>query len=176
MKKDFVMPILVLALICLVISGALALTNNVTEPIIADAAAGREDAARYEIIPQADSFDEIVGTDGLAAPVRQVYEATKNGERVGYIFMVTESGYGGDVKIICGINNEGRLIRSKVLEHSETKGLGSKIEEDWFTLQFDGTDSSFRDIDAISGATKSTNAYVNAIRHAFDAYEVINNR
>ena len=37
-KKDFVMPILVLTLICLVITAILAVTNNYTQPVIEKAA------------------------------------------------------------------------------------------------------------------------------------------
>ena len=170
MKNDFVMPILVLTLICLVISGALAFTNSVTAPIIEEAAAVREREARSEMIPEADGFDELTGIEGLPLSIMEVYKTTNN---VGYIFMVTTSGYGGDVKIICGIDSDGRLIRSKVLEHAETKGLGSRIEEAWFAEQFDGKDSEFRDVDAISGATISTNAYISAIRDAFTAFGLI---
>ena len=175
MKNDFVMPILVLALICVVISGALAFTNSVTEPIIKEAAAVREAEARSEIIPEADSFEDMPDIAGLPATVREVFRAKNDSGDIGYIFMVTTSGYGGDIKIICGIDNEGRLIHSKVLDHSETKGLGSRITEGWFALQFDGKESGFQDVDAISGATKSTNAYASAIRDAFEAFGVIEN-
>ena len=56
-KNDFVMPILVLSLICLVITALLALTNSATEPVITQAALERAEAARTEIIPEADGFE-----------------------------------------------------------------------------------------------------------------------
>ena len=171
MKKDFVAPILVLTLICLVISGALAFTNSITEPVIVSAAAEREEAARYEMIPEADGF-KIIEAGGLPSTIREVYGST-NG--VGYIFMISTSGYGGDIVIICGMDTDGRLIHSKALELSETKGLGARIAEAPFADQFDGADSSLGGIAAITGATISSTAYINAIRDAFTAFEIIRN-
>ena len=58
-KKDFVMPIAVLTIICLVITALLALTNSATEPVIRQSALERAEAARAEIIPDADGFELI---------------------------------------------------------------------------------------------------------------------
>ena len=46
--KDFVMPIAVLTVICLVISAALAMTNMVTAPIIEETSRRNAEAARKE--------------------------------------------------------------------------------------------------------------------------------
>lgn len=170
MKKDFVAPILVLSLICLVISGALAFTNSVTEPVIASAAAEREEAARHEMIPDATDFETITA-DGLPATIKEVYRST-NG--VGYIFKMLTSGYGGDIIIMCAINPEGKIIQSRALEPlSETKGLGAKVAEAPFANQFSGADSRLEGVSAISGATISSTAYINAIKDAFSAFEIV---
>ena len=170
MKKDFVAPILVLTLICLVISGALAFTNSVTEPVIADAAAEREETARREIIPEADDF-EIIAAEGLPSTVREVYKSTND---VGYIFMITTNGYGGDMKIVCGITTDGRLISCRASDvQNETKGLGARVADAPFAGQFDGKDSNLEGVAAITGATISSTAYINAIKDAFVAFELI---
>ena len=57
--NDFVKPILVLALICLVMSATLALINSVTRPIIEDTEAQIAEAARMEVLPEADGFKEM---------------------------------------------------------------------------------------------------------------------
>ena len=179
MKKDFVMPMLVLSLICLVISGVLAFTNSVTEPIIVRAAAEREEEALHETIPEADDFERIAAEDlkmadgnGIPASIREVYRTTND---AGYVFVVVAGGgYGGDIKIMCGISPGGRIIRSKVLEHAETKGIGSKITESPFNSQFEGIDSSAIDsVDAITNATKSSVAYIGAIRDVLEMFEII---
>ncbi|NLT14257.1 MAG: FMN-binding protein [Clostridiales bacterium] len=169
MKKEFVLPILVLTLICLFISAALAITNNFTGPVIAKAAADRAEAARSEVIPEADSF-ELLQVEGLPQTVREVYKTTNN---AGYVFMLTVSGYGGDINIICGIAPDGTIISAKTLAHTETKGMGSKITEEPFAGQFPGKDASLEGVDAISGATISSRAYINAVKDAVAAYEIV---
>lgn len=167
-KKDFVLPVIVLTAICLVISAALALTNRVTEPIIIEAALLRAEAARVEVLPAADSF-ELMDLTGLPETVTEVYEAT-NG--VGYVFMITTTGYGGDLELICGIDADGNITATKTLAHAETAGLGSKVTEDDFKNQFSGKNSSMEGVSAISGATISSLAYINAIKDAFTAFEI----
>jgi electron transport complex protein RnfG len=167
MKKDFVLPIVALTLICLIISAALAFTNSFTEPVIAKAAAERAEAARSEVIPGAAGF-ELMQVDGLPATVKEVYRTTNN---VGYVFMITASGYGGDIKLICGIDTDGKLIMTKTLAQAETKGMGSKITEDAFAGQFPGKDSTLEGVDAIAGATISSKAYIGAVKDAFTAFE-----
>ena len=167
-RKDFIAPIVVLALICLVISAALAYTNSVTEPIIEQDALDRAEAARIEVMPEADSF-ELMDLTGLPETITDVYKAT-NG--VGYVFMITAQGYGGDMDLICGIDSDGKITACKTLAHSETAGLGSKTAGEEFRSQFIGKDSSLDGVSAISGATISSTAYINAINDAFTAYEI----
>lgn len=169
MKKDFVLPIVVLTLICLFISAALAVTNSFTSPVITQAAAQRAEAARSEVIPAADGF-ELLAIEGLPKTVTEVY-STKN--NVGFVFMITASGYGGDIRLICGIGPDGNIIATKTLAHTETKGMGSKITEDGFAGQFPGEDSALSGVDIISGATISSKAYINAIKDAFTAFDLV---
>ncbi len=169
MKKDFVIPVVVLALICLVISAALAFTNSVTEPVIAAAAAARAEAAEKEVIPDATGFEKL-DVDGLPASVAEVYTTAND---VGYIFMLTTRGYGGDIKIICAIRPDGTVITCRTLEQTETKGLGSRIAEPSFEEQFTGAGAPLDGVEAITGATISSSAYINAVRDAFTAFELV---
>ena len=168
-KKDFVMPIVVLGVICLVITALLAVTNNFTQPVITEAAAQRAQEARSEIIPQADGFEQME-VEGLPSTVKEVYATTND---CGYIFMITTMGYGGDMDLICGIDNEGKIIAVKTLKHSETKGMGSRTAEEPFRSQFTGKDASLEGVDAITGATISSTAYISAIRDAFTAFDIL---
>ena len=168
-KKDFVMPIVVLTAICLVITALLAVTHSFTSSVIAKAAQERAEAARAEIIPEADGF-ELVETEGLPATVEEVYKATND---TGYIFMLSTIGYGGEMKLICGIDNDGKIINVKTLEHKETKGMGSKTAEDPFRSQFVGKDENLKGVDSITGATISSKAYLGAIADAFTAFNIV---
>ena len=169
MKKDFIQPILVLTLISLFISGLLAFGNSVTEPIIVRAAAERAENARKEIIPDADEF-VLIETEKLPASVTEVY-GTTNG--VGYVFMITSpGGYGGDIKLICGIDPDGKLIGSAVLDHKETQGLGTVVLDR--AGVYEGMDKTLAaTVDAISGATITSRSHQNGILDAFEAFDII---
>ena len=168
-KKDFVMPVVVLTVICIVISAALAVTNHLTADVIAQGAAERAEAARAEIIPEATGF-ELVEIEGLPDTVTEVYKTSND---VGYVFMLSATGYGGKMSIICGIDNDGCIIAVKTLSHSETKGMGSKTADEPFRSQFVGKDSKLEGVEAISGTTISSKAYLGAIADAFTAFNMV---
>lgn len=165
---DFVLPIVVLVLICAVMSGLLAVTNNITAPIIDEAERAANEAARLEVMPNADGFEEVA-VEGLPASVTGVYRAT-NG--AGYVFSLTTTGYGGKntLKMTVGIDMDGKITDTKVLSHKETAGLGSKVTTDAFRSQFPGKDAGLDGVDNITGATFSSNYYRAAIADAYTAY------
>ena len=169
-NKQFA-TIAVLLLICIVASALLAYTNSGTAPIIAAAEEEAARQARIAVLPEADDFEEIQ-VDGLPDSITQVYRSTND---VGYVFMITSDGYGGrdTLNMICGIDSEGHITDTQVLSHEETVGLGSKITGDDFRSQFVGKDASLEGVDIISGATFSSNYYINAIRDAFTAYDLV---
>lgn len=168
MKKDFIQPIVVLMSICMFIAATLAVTNNFTAPVIKQAAAARAEAARNEIIPEASGF-ELMEPSGLPETIAEVYKTTND---VGYVFIIRAIGYGGDMDIICGIDNDGNIIACKTLAHRETKGLGSKMTEEPFESQFIGKNQVLEGVSIISGATISSQAYIGAINDALAAYAI----
>lgn len=166
--NDFGKPILVLTLISLVISAALAFTDSKTAPIITATEKAKAEAARMEVLPEADAFVPL-SLEGLPASVTEVFRA-ENG--AGFVFMLSTKGYGGEIKLICGIDGAGTLVATSTLSQSETQGLGTKITLPGFTDQFVGKDAGLEGVDTISGATISSKAYIKAIQDAFIAYEL----
>ena len=169
MKDDFAKPVAVLTLICLVVAGALAATNAATEPIITAAAAERAEQARREAVPGASGFTEL-SLDGFPNTVKEAYASDND---AGYVFTVAAKGYGGDITVICSIGGDGKLMSSSVLSHSETSGIGTRILDPQFSGTFAGADSRLEGVSAITGATISSKAYINAIRDAFAAFDLI---
>ena len=173
---DFVAPIVVLVLICAVMSGLLAATNNITAPIIEEAEIAANTAARKEVLSAADSFVKVEDVTGLPNAVTEVYKAA-NG--AGYTFSIVAQGYGGKgtLKMAVGVDMDGRITGVKVLDHKETAGLGSKITTDAFQSQFPGQDANYvsdiKNIDTISGATKSSNYFRLALTYAFEAFQMM---
>ncbi len=167
--NEIVKPIVVLTVICLVVTALLAYVNLVTSPIISESEKEAAAQARMEVLSEADSFD-VVDAE-LPEGVTEAYRAS-NG--TGYVFMLTTKGYGGDMKLICGIKSDGTIEQCKTLSHNETSGLGSKTAEDPYRTQYNGkTADTYTEVDAITGATISSNAYQKAIKSAFEAYEIV---
>lgn len=168
--KEIIKPILVLTCICLVVTALLAYVNTVTAPIIADAEQKAAEQAMTEVLGDADSFNRLDVKD-LPERVTEVYSA-QNG--TGYVFMLVTKGYGGDMRLICGIKSDGTIEACKTLSHSETSGLGSKTAEDPYRNQYCGKSAdTLGEVDSISGATISSTAYMNAIKDAFTAFEAV---
>lgn len=172
-KADFVQPILVLTLICLITSFVLAYVNNITAPIIEKTENEIAEAARAEVLPEADGFTKLEAALPEGSFVTEAYEAN-NG--AGYVFMISCNGYGGSgtMKLICGIDADGSIVATKTLSHKETAGMGSKTADPEYRSQFVGkTADTVGDVDVITGATFSSNYYVEGIRSALEAYELV---
>ena len=89
------------------------------------------------------------------------------------ITVTTHEAYGGDITLTMGIDNSGTLNGISILSISETPGLGMRAEEvlkpqfagknvTEFTYTKTGAVSEDQ-VDAISGATITTNAVTNAV-------------
>ena len=166
--NDLLKPVVVLTAICLVVSGLLGLTNSITAPIIEENARLAADAARIELLPEATTGFEMV--EGVEMDgVTEVYKAL-NGS--GYTVTAFGKGYGGNVELMFAFDADGKVVNLKVLSHSETAGLGSKIENPEFLAPFVGATDELKekDIDMIGGATISSNAALTAANNARKAF------
>ena len=168
MFKEFAMPPLVLTVIAAVVTGALVATESVTTPIIEQQAAAAADAARAVVLPSADSFTQVT-VDEMPEGGVDIYEAN-NG--TGYVVTAQSKGYGGMLKVMVGIDSNGLISGTEVLENNETQGLGSKVSEHAFMDQYIGKDSTLEGIETISGTTISSNAFSKAVQNAYQVYGV----
>lgn len=131
----------------------------------------------YNNQPQLDSVLLDTGS-GRTLPV---YRARLNGVATAAVLTVIEpGGFVGPVRLMVGIDADGRVLGVRVAEHSETPGIGDAIEADkstWlgvfagrslddppqalWTVTVDGGH-----FDAIAGATVSSRAVVVGVRRA----------
>jgi len=164
-------PIVVLCVMCIVVTGALAATNQATAPVIEEATRVAQENARKELLPDAEGFTKV---DVQAENVSDVYVAD-NG--VGAVITCTGKGYGGTITVMVAFNPDDTVKQIKITEQSETAGLGAKISTDKvFQDSFSGLpaeDFTVSDISAISGATISSKAVTAAVNAAIDAYNMI---
>ena len=167
--EALVKPVIVLTVICIVVSGLLAVTNGVTAPIIKANTEATANAARVEILPEADSFTKLDYTDADGI-ITEVY-AADNG--AGYVISGSGKGYGGALPVMVGISADGTITMIKVMDNDETPGVGKKTQEASFTDQFTGKDETLDGVTTISGATISSTAVLNVVEHAFVAYNTV---
>jgi len=166
-------PIVVLCVICIVMTGALAATNSVTAPIIEAATIAAQNAARTELLPEADSFTKV---EGLA--VENVVEAYTANNGTGTVVTSTSKGYGGTMTVMVAFTPEGTIKQIKVTQQGETQGIGSKVAGDAsFWTRYEGLEAKElvlgTDVDALSGATVSSKALTNAVNAAIAGYNAI---
>lgn len=176
-----------LTIICVVAGAILAGVNRLTaSPIALGKAAALQEAIR-EVVPEFDNIPTeeyymAVTGDGDSL---KVYPAKMKGELVGAaIESNTKKGFSGEIRVIAGFDNHGKLLNYRVLQHAETPGLGAKMEE-WFredknkqnVIGRNLTDGDLKvtkdggDVDAITAATISSRAFLNAINRAHSAFK-----
>ncbi|MFI3241259.1 MAG: RnfABCDGE type electron transport complex subunit G [Alphaproteobacteria bacterium] len=111
----------------------------------------------------------------------ELYPA-KKGEKIVGVAVKTYSkkGYGGQLNLIVGFFVDGRINKFKLLSNKETPGLGTKVEEDKFMGALNGFNPRYGDlrvtqdggdIDAVSAATISSRAVLEAIEKAYSVYQ-----
>jgi electron transport complex protein RnfG len=184
--SDLLKPTISLFLICLIVSAALAFTYAGTKDIIADRARLDAENARREVLAEADRFEALENIDSITSKrqelniVKEAYKAFKGDSVIGHVFVVYSKGYGGDIQITVGVNNDGKITGVKIGENNETPGLGSKASEEPFKSQFEnvtpqgplklvkGKRAEPGEIDAISGATVTSKAVVRGVQAAVD--------
>ena len=69
-----------------------------------------------------------------------VYQATKHGQVTAVVFEVSENGYSGVIRSLMAVSRDGIILGVRIVSHSETPGLGDKVEivKDKWVLGFDG--------------------------------------
>jgi Na+-translocating ferredoxin:NAD+ oxidoreductase subunit G len=124
-------PVL-LGAVALLASMALSVAASSTHDPIAAAEAADMKASLAQVLPEgfADNdlltdVKDIAGDDG--APVK-VHVARQGGKAVGAVYQVIGKGYGGAIMILMAVDAQGTVLGVRVLKHTETPGLGDKIE------------------------------------------------
>lgn len=95
----------------------------------------------------------------------------QRGDQTSYLSLGKAQGYGGPMLLAIELDEQGRIITTRLLEHKETPGFINRFDEPNFYHQFDKRllNQNFRldiDIDGLSGATLSSLGLTNGIREA----------
>ena len=179
LQSSFKNMVLSLVIIAVVAAGLLAGVYILTLDTINAQKANKQQQAILAVLPQGVQIAEPEQVNGLT-----VYRATLNGEPAGAAVQSEADGFGGPQKIMIGFDAEGRIINYEILEHQETPGLGDHIVE-WFKnadkpgqniigREATGTfvvSKDGGDVDAITAATISSRAFLQAVNKAYAAFK-----
>jgi Na+-translocating ferredoxin:NAD+ oxidoreductase subunit G len=152
----------ILALICVVAAGLLAIVNKLTGPKIIAAAQAEEQAALKEVMPLAVKFNAVKSDADKEVLYYKAFDNQK--KLVGFVFKASGKGYSSVIETLAGIFPDGRISAIKIISLNETPGLGMRVTEDKFTNQFNRQDSlDLSGVQAITGATISSRAVMNSV-------------
>lgn len=182
-----------LAVVAAGVAAAVALAVVATRARIERNPAARELGVLATLLP-AGSYDNQPAGDridvtdaallGSAEPL-PVYRARMAGQPVAAILtVVARQGYVGPIRLLVSIGIDGQVLGVRAVAHQETPGLGDRIDAaksswiDGFTGRSLGDPAAARwalrrdggDFDAITGATVTSRAVVDAVRHAAEYF------
>ena len=182
--KGMIKDALILFAITLIAGLMLGVVNDITkEPIARQEQKAKTeacqnvfaDAASFEKQEMEDATQALADAGLTGADIDELMAAKDaSGSLLGYVITVTDhEGYGGDIQFSMGVTTDGVLNGISLLSISETAGLGMRAGEvlvpqfenkdvDRFTYTKTGPTAD-SEIDAISGATITTNAVVNGV-------------
>ena len=166
MKKN-IKNLCIFICICTVITLLLATTNYFTAPIIEQNQNASANKALLEVMPNGKSF-ETVDISKLTLP-STVTEAYKETSGQGYVIKLVTSGYGSDMVIMCGVSTDGVVTGAVCLSSNETLSKEKTYGENFASKDAAGVES----VDTITGATKTTEAYKNAVKDALNSVIIL---
>ena len=184
--------ILVLVCVSLVMGGLLAWVNHATEgPIALQAekalALGIKTVMGGEklTVVSNDTIRQIMDGKEAVFVVHQTQDSRKR--PLGVAIESTTMGFGGDLKVLVGFDEEGKVLGYTILQHAETPGLGAKADK-WFLEGAKGNiigkcpgekplqvSKDGGDVDAITASTITSRAFLLAVNQAYEAYVQSNN-
>lgn len=186
-ESNFKNMVVTLFLVTFLAAAALGFVYDLTKGAIKEQKMRAQSEAIEQVLPEFDKLGEtfkipVSGSEDTLI----LFPAYEDGRLVGVaVRTFTNNGFNGYISIMAGINSSGNFSGYKVLEHSETPGLGSKMTE-WFKNREKPEQSVIGknpeshdfevkkdggDIDAITASTITSRAFLDALERAYDAYE-----
>lgn len=192
-KSGFMKDALILFAITLISGVCLGFVYDVTKGPIEQATIASNNATYREVLAAAESFEDMDGSETRIAEtaeeiaglgyggvaIESVLEGKDaGGTVVGYVInSLSNDSYGGAVKLSIGFDMDGTITGVGIREISDTPGLGLKAKEAAYKDQFIGKNADVLsvtksgsaaddEINAISGATITSNATTNAVNAA----------
>ena len=180
---------LILFAITAISAALLAFVNSKTAPLIAENDIIKEQTALKTVMPDAADFKQEEITSDLEAltdgkgEINKIYTALDGtGNAIGACVITETSGYDIGIQTVTGVDKDLKITGIDIISMNETPGLGAKANNDDFKAQYAGksyevgvskTSATDTDIQAISGATKTSNGVTNGVNIALQVAEKI---
>lgn len=161
-----------LLLISVVTALLLACVNALTENRIAENIAKEKEDAIAAIFPSADANSSVeLEAEGINA----LYLVYSNDKAIGYTAEVAPLGFGGEITLMVGVNVNGEVTGVKLISHSETPGLGSRVGDAGYLAKYIGKDGSALEggVDVITGSTVSSKAVLEGVKAAVSVFDTV---
>ena len=156
-----------LLVICLVVAAVGSLVNEVTKK-------------RYAELQEQEKANAMAAIFGVSSVTvtelsdphierNNCYAVQQGDELLGFCVQVVTAGFGGDMTLMVGFNSDLAVVGVQILSHSETPGLGARVNDAGYLSQYGGKTGDLvlgEDIDAISGATISSKAVLAGVNEA----------
>lgn len=163
----------ILCAIAVAVSLLLAVTNELTAGTIALRQQEARNAAMQEVLP-AETYTLLNGVQDDY----EIYAAFNKTDLIGYTVSLSESGYGGEIQMMIGVNAGGTVTGLSIIDMTETAGLGDNAKKPEFTGMFRGLKpeevaltSAGGKIQAITGATVTSKAVTRGVSRALEIVE-----
>ena len=172
MKKSLYLSIF-LAVVSIISALILSLTNSLTSETIKNANIAKQNKKLEAMFNSNTKFTEEKVPEEIKE-IEKIFKAEENGKITGYIYNLVTKGYGGKIKFLVAIDKDGEYMAFDSLEHNETPGFGTKMDEEKYKSQFKGKPVS-EEVDGISGATVTSKGlnkgFEIAVKHFNENYK-----
>jgi len=156
--------LLVLIIILAVCAGILFGINSGLQDVRMEKLSEEHQHIMRTLLPGSEHFT-LEKYTGYDANIRSVHKG-----ETGYVIETVTSGYAGDIRMLIGVSNEGKVMGLVVRELHDTYSLGRNALTDTdFLAQFlctSGDAAVGTTVDAISGATVTSKAIARSVNSA----------
>jgi Na+-translocating ferredoxin:NAD+ oxidoreductase subunit G len=135
------------------------------------------------VMPNADNVSKLDLSFDKESIIQEVMEAKSENEVIGYIIKLNAKGFHGNIGMLVGVSKDEKITGINIVSHSETPGVGSKVEKQDFTSRF--KEKNIKDIlkvvktvpakdnevEGISGASISSAAVTQGVNDAVDYFK-----
>jgi len=170
--KKIIVITLKLLIIGVVSALLLAVVNELTKDKIDENIEKEKSGAISEIFPGGINITPFLDKIPKDSGVTELNIISTNGDYSGYVAEVAPKGFGGEITLLVGVGTDGKVVGVKVISHSETAGLGSRVGDAEYLSKYVGaTGKSIQNVDTISGATISSTAVRDGVKMALSVYD-----